>query len=90
MTATVLTLAILLAGTSMVLAWREGRRRLNRLDYYIAPITLFRRELSLAGIATIAAVIVWASYMPGSVRFAGIALFPVFLYVFMVLRRPDR
>lgn len=90
MAPTVITLAIITALVSIVLVWREGRRRLNQQEYYVAPITFFGRDMSLAGICTIAAVIIWASYMPASVRFAAIALFPTFLYIFLVLRRYEK
>lgn len=86
MVPTVFIVAIVTAVVSIALVWREGRRRLSKQEYYVAPITFFRREMSLAGICTIAAVIIWASYMPASVRFAAVALFPTFLYILLLLR----
>jgi hypothetical protein len=79
-------LAAVLAAVSITLVWRETQRRMAQQEFYVAPLTLFRRELSLAGICTIAAVITWALLTPNSVRFAPAALFPVFLYIFMMLR----
>ena len=85
----VLLVAAVTAFVSIGLTWREVRRRLSERDFYVAPITLFRRELSLAGICTAATTIVWVALMPSSVRLAAIALFPTFFYFFLVTaRRP--
>ncbi len=87
MATAVLLIAAVTAAVTMVLVWREARRKLDEQEFYVAPMTYFRRELSLAGICTIASVIIWVSYMPASVRLASGALFPVYLYIFMVTRK---
>lgn len=87
MVPTVLLAAAVLAAVSITLVWRETRRRLARQEFYVAPLTLFRRDLSLAGTCTIAAVIIWVAFTPASVRVAVGALFPTFLYIFMITRR---
>ena len=89
MAATIIALAVILAVVSGVLVWREATRRMRVRTLYLTPLTLFRRELSLAGISTIVAVVIWASYMPSSVRFAALALFPTFLYLFLMLKTED-
>ena len=90
MTPTILILAAVTALVSMVLVWREARRRMAARETYLAPMTLFRRELSLAGICTIASVIIWVAVVPGATRIAAGALFPVFLYIFMIAGKDER
>ena len=87
MVATVFIAATALAVVSILLIRREAQKLMARQEFYVAPMTLFRRELSLAGICTIASIIIWVALMPASVRLASGALFPAFLYLFMATRR---
>ena len=89
MNAAILSIAAIIAVINLVLVFRETRRRQAAQEFYVSPITMFRRELSLAGICTIATVIIWVVFAPSSVRLAAGAFLPAFLYFFL-RTSPDR
>lgn len=83
-TVMVLSGAAIIAIVSMTLVFRETQRRLKERYVYLSPITLFRKEMSLAGICTIASVVIWALLTPTSMWPASGAFLPLYLWFFLM------